>query len=220
MVLEVTRPDRAFPHRRFLDRRAKVPKWCTSLARPAVDVDDGFRVSRHINTSHSRLLGIRVGWSVVSTPKNSFTHEREASRGVDHAITRQSQQRRRKHGGMPRTVQRPALRWSFSHDPECARALLSCVYHPGYNATTVAELSPSVYAERNRPIEKPSVHAHEKDLWQRESTMSLDNMIQTHWNSTNEFHDRICCFLKFLKMQMCQTHKALVINNPNIRITH
>lgn len=43
-----------------------------------------------------------------------------------------------------------------------ARELSSRVYHPGHNATTVAELSSSVYAERNRLMEKPSVHAHER----------------------------------------------------------
>lgn len=36
------------------------------------------------------------------------------------------------------------------------------IYRPEHNAATVAELSSNVYAERNRPIEKPSVHAHER----------------------------------------------------------
>jgi len=68
----------------------------TSLAR-AADVDDDFRVSRHINTSHSRrgVFGIRVGWSIVSTPKNSSTHERERLRmkkirGAEAAETRRN----------------------------------------------------------------------------------------------------------------------------------
>jgi len=52
-----------------------------------------------------------------------------------------------------------------------ARELSSRVYHPGYNATTVAELSSNVYAERDLPIEKSSVHAHK-----RFTTTRIDNV--------------------------------------------
>jgi len=161
MMLEVTRSNRAFPHT-FLDWRAKVK---TSLAR-AADVDDDFRVSRHINTSHSRLFGIRVGWSIVSTPKNSSTHERERLRmkrirGAEAAETRRNAA---DVDGSTPCVAMILLSWSGMR----TSSLLSCVYHPGYNATTVAELSSSVYAERNPADRKVKrAYAHERFMTAR-----------------------------------------------------
>jgi len=163
MMLEVTRSNRAFPHT-FLDWRAKVPKWRhLSLGQPMSMTISEYRV-----TSTRRTPGYSVFESGDPSCLRLKIHLRTSVSGF--AWRGSEGQRRRKHGGMPRTwtVQRPALRWSFSHDPECARALLSCVYHPGYNATTVAELSSSVYAERNPADRKVKrAYAHERFMTAR-----------------------------------------------------
>lgn len=109
--------------------------------------------------THSRLLlGIRV---VVSTPKNLSTSTRSRAekimggKGSGNTV----ECRGSAYGSTPCVAM---ILLVIRNARELSSRGTAHIYHPRHNATTVAELSSSVYAERNRPIEEPSVHA--KDL--------------------------------------------------------